>query len=397
MSSAATGAAPLTPPRGSWIQPATSGLLGVIVGFASSFTLILAGLARVGATPAQAASGLFILCLTIGLLALGFAFWRREPITMAWSTPGAALLIATGLPTGGYPAAVGAFLFAAALIVAAGLWPAFGRLVAAIPRSLASAMLAGILFTLCLAPVRAVAEMPALAAPVVLVWAIAWRFARPYAVPIAFAMAAAVILWVAKFPAGVPGLGPPALAFAMPAFVPATLGSLGLPLFIVTMASQNVPGLSVLSANGYRPPTGPIFVATGLGSGISALFGGVPVNLAAITAALCAGPDAHPDPAKRWWSTAVYGAGYVVLALGTGAATVLVTAAPPLLVEAVAGLALLGSLGSALTAALADERERLPAVVTFAVAASGVAAFGIGAPFWALLAGGALLGLERLR
>ncbi|RYC33861.1 benzoate transporter BenE [Lichenibacterium minor] len=397
MPSAATGAAPRRPPSGSWIQPATSGFLGVVVGFASSFTLILAGLARVGASPAQAASGLFVLCLLIGVLAFGFALWRREPIAIAWSTPGAALLIATGLPTGGYPAAVGAFLFAAALIVVAGLWPAFGRLVGAIPRSLASAMLAGILFTLCLAPVRAVAEMPALAAPVVLAWALAWRFARPYAVPLTFVVAAAAILSVAKFPAGLSALGPPALAFAVPVLVPATLGSLGLPLFIVTMASQNVPGLAVLSANGYRPPTGPIFVATGLGSGISALFGGVPVNLAAITAALCAGPESHPDPAKRWYSTAVYGVGYVVVALCTGAATALVTAAPPLLIEAVAGLALLGSLGGALTAALADERERLPAVVTFAVAASGVAAFGIGAPFWALAAGGALLALDRWR
>ncbi len=311
-------------------------------------------------------------------MAFGFALWRREPIAIAWSTPGAALLIATGLPPGGYPAAVGAFLFAAALIVVAGLWPAFGRLVGAIPRSLASAMLAGILFTLCLAPVRAMAEMPALAAPVVLAWALAWRFARPYAVPVALAVAAAVILSVATVPRrALPSSGrPPGLR--VPDLVPATLGSLGLPLFIVTMASQNVPGLAVLSANGYRPPIGPIFVATGLGSGVSALFGGLPVNLAAITAALCAGPDAHPDPAKRWWSTLVYGLGYVAIALCTGAATALVTAAPPLLIEAVAGLALLGSLGGALTGALADERERLPAVVTFAVAASGVAAFGVG-------------------
>ena len=301
------------------------------------------------------------------------------------------------MPAGGYPAAVGAILFAAALIVVAGLWPAFGGLVGAIPRSLANAMLGGILFTLCLAPVRAVAEMPGLATPVVLAWALAWRFARPFAVPIAFAVAAAIILSVASFPAGLSALGPPALSVAWPTLVPATLGSLGLPLFIVTMASQNVPGLAVLSSNGYRPPAGPIFVVTGLGSVVSGLFGGVPVNLAAVTAALCAGPDSHPDPAKRWWSTLVYGLGYVVLALCTGAATALVTAAPPLLIEGVAGLALLGSLGGALTSALADERERVPAVVAFAVAASGVSAFGIGSPFWALMAGGALLALDRWR
>ena len=407
MSSAATDAATIVPPRGplptsepptgSWLQPVSTGILAAVVGFASSFTIVLAGLARVGATPAQAASGLLALCVLQGALSVGFSLRLREPIAIVWSTPGAALMIATGLPAGGYPAAVGAFLVAAALIVAAGLVPAFGRLVGAIPKSLASAMLAGILFGLCLAPVRAMAEIPSLAAPVVLVWALAWRFARPYAVPAALVVAVAAIVVVTKLPPGTFGLGPPALAFAAPALVPATLGSLGLPLFVVTMASQNVPGLSVLAANGYRPRVGPIFVGTGIASAASALFGGVPVNLAAITAALCAGPDGHPDPAKRYWSTVVGGLAYVSLGLGAGVATALVTAAPPLLIEGVAGLALLGSLGGALTAALADERERLPAVVTFAVAASGVAVLGIGSPFWALVAGGVLLGLERWR
>ena len=405
MSSAVADAAPPSaetiaregPPRGSWLQPVSTGLLAAIVGFASTFTVVLQGLTRVGATPAQAASGLLAICVIQGLLSIAFSLWRREPISIVWSTPGSALMIATGLPAGGYPAAVGALLFAAALIVVAGVWSPFGRLVGAIPRSLASAMLAGILFGLCLAPVRAMTEVPALAAPIVVAWALAWRFARAYAVPAALVVTVAVVVFITKLPPGAFAGSWPQPAFTPPTLVWATLGSLGLPLFIVTMASQNVPGLAVLQANGYRPRVGPIFVGTGLASAVTALLGGPLMNLAAITAALCAGPDAHADPAKRFWSTVVGGLAYVALGLGAGAAAVLVTASPPLLIQAVAGLALLGSLAGALTAALADERERLPAIVTFAVAASGIVVAGIGAPFWALAAGGVLLALERWR
>ena len=385
------------PPGGSWIQPVSTGLLAAMVGFASTFAIVLQGLTRVGATPAEAASGLLAICLLQGVLSIGYSLWRKQPISVVWSTPGAALMIATGLPAGGYPAAVGALLFAAGLIVLAGIWSPFGRLVGAIPRSLASAMLGGILFGLCLAPVRAATETPLLAAPVLLTWALAWRFARPYAVPLALVVTVAVVVFVTKLPPDAFAGSWPRPLFTPPTLVWATLGSLGLPLFVVTMASQNVPGLAVLQANGFRPRVGPIFVGTGLGSAVAALSGGTLVNLAAITAALCAGPDAHPDPAKRYRSTVVAGLVYVALGLGAGVAAVLVTASPPLLIQAVAGLALLGSLAGALATALSDERERLPAIVTFAVAASGIVAFGIGAPFWALVAGGVLLALERWR
>ena len=391
--------APLVPepPRGAWIQPVSTGLLAAIVGFASTFTIVLQGLTRVGATPAEAASGLLAICLLQGLLSIGYSLWRKEPISIVWSTPGAALMIATGLPAGGYPAAVGALLFAAGLIVLAGVWAPFGRLVGAIPKSLASAMLGGILFGLCLAPVHAATESPLLAAPILLTWALAWRFARPYAVPLALFVTVTVVVFVTKLPPGAFAGSWPRPLFTPPALVWATLGSLGLPLFVVTMASQNVPGLAVLQANGFRPRVGPIFVGTGLGSAVAALSGGTLVNLAAITAALCAGPDAHPDPAKRHRSTVVAGLVYVALGFGAGVAAVLVTASPPLLIQAVAGLALLGSLAGALATALSDERERLPAIVTFAVAASGIVVFGIGAPFWALVAGGVLLALDRWR
>ncbi len=386
------------PARGTWAQPVSTGILAAIVGFASTFPIVLQGFIRLGATPAEAASGLLVICVVPGVLSVIFSLATRQPISIVWSTPGSALMIATGVPAaGGYPAAVGAILFAAALIVLAGLWGRFGRAVSAIPKSLAAAMLAGILFSLCLAPARALAETPFLAAPIVIAWALAWRFARAYAVPVSLAVTAAIVVFVTKLPPGALAQGWPELALTPPAFSPATFGSLGLPLFIVTMASQNVPGLAVLRANGYDPPIGPVFIASGLGSVVCASFGGHLLNLAAITAALCAGPDAHPEPARRYWSTVVNGVCYIALGLSAGYAAALVAASPPSLIQAVAGLALLGSLAGALSGALADPGERLPATVTFLVAASGVAFLGIGAAFWGLLAGGALLALDRLR
>jgi benzoate membrane transport protein len=183
----------------------------------------------------------------------------------------------------------------------------------------------------------------------------------------------------------------------MPAFTLAASVGIGVPLFIVTMASQNVPGLAVMTANGYRPDVGPIFVTTGIGSIAVALFGGHSLNLAAITAALCAGPEAHPDPARRWIASAACGAAYVVFGFGAGFATAFVTASPPLLIEAVAGLALLGTLISALSSSLSKDSDRLPAIVTFVATASGVSFFGIGAAFWGLVAGGALMAVLRWR
>ena len=385
------------PPEGSWVQPLSTGILAGLVGFASTFAILLQAFTSVGATPAEAASGLLVICVMQGALSLLFSFGWRQPISIVWSTPGAALMIATGVPSGGYPAAVGAVLAAAGLLVIAGLWSPFGRAVSAIPVSLAGAMLAGILFGLCLAPVKALAEMPLYAAPIIIAWALAWRFARTYAVPIALLMTGAVVVFVTKLPPGALEHASPHLVFTPPALSWPTIGSLGVPLFIVTMASQNVPGLTVLRANGFRPRIGPIFVGSGLGSVITGLFGGHLMNLAAITAALCAGPDAHADPAKRYWSTVVAGLVYIALGLGAGVAAALVAASPPLLIQSVAGLALLGSFAGAMAGALADERQRLPASVTFLVAASGASMFGIGAAFWGLAAGGLLLGLDALR
>lgn len=376
------------------LQPVTLGLLAAFVGFSSSFAVVLAGFAAMGATPAQAASGLVVLCLLMGGLGLAFSALWRMPISIAWSTPGAALLVSTAMPEGGFPAAVGAFLVASALLVVAGLWRPFAQAVERIPAPLAAAMLAGVLLDLCLAPVRAVGEIPWLALPVVLAWAAMLRMNRLWAVPAAVLVAVAVLL----LGPGLPGAGqftPPALEFVMPSLDWGAIAGISLPLFLVTMASQNLPGLAVLQANGYRPPVRPVFIVTGLGSFAGGFVGGQLVNLAAITAALCAGPESHPDPRRRWVAGAVASAGYLGFALVSGMAAVIVAAAPPLLIQAVAGLALLGSLAGALATALARESARVPAITTFIASASGLSVGGVGAAFWGLLAGGVLWVLLR--
>ncbi len=378
-------------PQASLIQPISAGILAAIVGFSSSVAIVLAGYTAVGATQGEAASGLFAIMLGTGVVGILFAVVTRIPVAIAWSTPGAALLIATGVPAGGYPAATGAFLVAGLLIVAAGIWRPFGRAVAAIPTSLAGAMLAGILLELCLAPLHAVEALPALTLPIVAAWALALRFARRFAIPIAVAATAVIVAVATPLPPGALSHLAPQPLFIMPVFTLPALAGIAVPLFIVTMAAQNVPGLAVLSLYGYKPEVGPIFISTGLASVITAFIGGHSINLAAITAALCAGPEAHPDPARRWIAALANGISYLVIAFGASFATAFVIASPPLLIEAVAGLALLGSLGSALSSALAREDHRLPAIVTFVTTASGVSFFGIGGPFWGLIAGGALM------
>ena len=381
--------------RGNWVQPLSTGLLAAIVGFASTFAIILQGLRAVGATPEESASGLFALCMIQGGLGLVYGLAWRQPISIVWSTPGAALLIATGAVSGGFSAAVGAFLITAALIVLAGVWRPFGRLVSSIPVGLASAMLAGILLEICLAPVHAVSQRPALALPIVVAWAIGLRFARAYAVPIALVVTVLLVAGTTTVPPGTLGAVWPQPLFVTPTWSWNAVASLSIPLFIVTMASQNVPGLSVMRANGYAPPIGPIFAGTGIGSAVSALFCGPPVNLAAITAALCAGPDAHPDPAKRFAATVVAGMAYLVIGLFAGVTAAFIAVSPKELIAAVAGLALVGSFTGALGTALSRPDERIAVGVTFLVTASGVVFFGIGAPFWGLVSGGLLLSLSR--
>jgi len=381
-------------PKSVWFTPVVAGLVTAFVGFASSFAVILKGLTAVGASDAQAASGLLALAIAMGLAGVVLSLWYKMPISGAWSTPGAALLAATGAAAGGFPAAVGAFLVAGALIVAAGLIKPFGRAVAAIPAALANAMLAGILFGLCLAPIKALIELPLAATLVILAWLLVSRWKRVYATPAAAIVAGLVIAYYGQGGAVAMADWTPTPIWVTPRFSLEAIVSLALPLFIVTMASQNLPGLAVLKAYKYKPPAGPLIATTGLFGLLSAPFGGHAVNLSAITAAMCASPDASPDASKRWIASATAGVAYIVFGGLAGGVTHFV-AGSPILIEAVAGLALLNAFGSALHNALSDTSEREAALATFLVASSGVGFYGIGGAFCGLLAGGVILVITR--
>jgi benzoate membrane transport protein len=319
------------------------------------------------------------------------ALWLRIPLAIAWSTPGAAVLLAAVDHGIRFSDAVGAFVLSAALMILCGLWPALGRAIVRIPRPLASAMLAGVLLPICLAPVEAVATLPLYAAPIVIVWLVLYRLAPRWAVPAAMVVAVGAILLIA-------GTGwiagadiTPRLEFVAPTFDLGVIVSIGLPLFVVTMAGQNVPGFTVLQTYGYTPPTRFALVGQGIGSGAGALFGAHAINLGAITAAIMSGPESHPDPARRWIATLTNGLLYIPLGLGAGLAAALVGAAPSILVTAVAGLAVLGALITSVVGALEQPEHRLAAIVTFLVVASGVVVLGIGSAFWGLLVGGAVM------
>lgn len=370
-------------------RPIVAGVITALVGVTSSFAVVLTGLDAVGASTAQAASGLLVLCLTMGIASIVLSWRYRMPITSAWSTPGAAVLAATATVEGGWPAAVGAFLLAGGLIVLTGLWPHLGRLIARIPPSIAQAMLAGVLLPLCLAPVTGLVANPWGVVPVVLVWLVFLRLAPRWAVPLAF-VAAAIVVGIHVGATGAtidPALLVPRLAFTAPTFTLGAAVGVALPLFIVTMASQNVPGVAVMRSFGYEVPWRPAMLVTGIGTALGAPAGGHAINLAAISAALAAAPDADPDPQRRWVAGVSTGVSAIVLGAFSAALVALVVVAPTAVIPAVAGLALLATLGSAIQQAIDDPGERLPAVVTFVVAASGVSVLGIGAAFWALLAG----------
>lgn len=368
-------------------QPAGTGFGAALVGYTSSFVVVLAGLQAVGATPAQATVGLMALTILQGVLSLWLSFSEKIPLMAAWSTPGAAILVSSAAVAGGWPAAVGAFLTTGILIMLTGLWPLLGRIIAAIPPPLAQAMLAGVLLTLCVQPVTALAGNPLFVAPVILFWVFMMRFAPRLATPLAFLLTLVIIAGVifstgAKF--SVPA---PTFAVTIPTFsLPAIIG-ISIPLYIVTMASQNVPGVAVMAAHGYRVPWRKSLLTTGAGTAIVAPFGGHTLNLAAITAAMTASAQSHSDPKKRWIGVAAAGVTYIVLGLFTPLLTAAVSFSPEGLIETVAGLALVTTMVAALAEAFKDSSQRIATGITFLIAASPVAIFGIGAAFWGLLAG----------
>lgn len=363
-----------------------AGVVAGITGYAVSFALVLAGLANVGATPSQAASGLFALCMMLAILNIVLPWVLRIPLSFAWSTPGAATLLAATAPSGGFSAAVGAFIISASLIMLSGLWPALQRAVTSIPKPVASAMLAGILLPICVTPVVAMQDYPAVLIPMVLVWLVSLRWLRQWAVPAAMAVAVIGIIIMAG-PKAAQAVVLPQLTLVMPQFEVGAIIGIALPLFVVTLAGQNIPGFAVLKLYDYPQPVRTSLVSSGAASAVAALGGGHGVNVAAISAALMASPEAHPDQKRRWIATTSSGFVYAILGLASGTIAAIMTSAPPELVAAAAGLALLTALIAALEASLQSQGMRLAAIVTFVVSASGITLWGVGSAFWGLLCG----------
>lgn len=363
----------------------SSALVAALVGYGSTIALVLSAAAAVGATPAQTASWVFAICLAKAAGSALLSVWARVPVVLAWSTPGAALIAATsGISMA---EAVGAFVLAGLLVALTGLIGPLGRAVALIPDGIAAGMLGGVLLPFCLKGAGAAQVLPGVVLPMLAVFVLV-RLKNPalaVLAALATGLALAFGLGFAEWPAL--RLPLPTLAFTLPAFRPDVLLGLGLPLYLVTMASQNLPGFATLRAAGYEPPVRPALVVTGGLSALSGLFCAHPVSMAAITAAICLGEDTHPDRNQRWKVGLLYGAAWVGLALLGPAILLVLGALPPALMLALVAVALLGPLTGALTGAYGPAETRFAATVTLAVTASGVAAFGIGAAFWGLVAG----------
>lgn len=384
MGTSSAGRSPLRIPLS--ISHVTAGFVAVLVGYTSSVAIIFQAATSAGATAAELASWMWALGIGMGASCIGLSLYFRSPVLTAWSTPGAALLV-TGLDGLTMNQAVGVFLASSALITVAGASGGFQRLMSLVPRHLAAAMLAGILVRFGMDAFASMQTRPLLVAAMLIAWLVARMVLPRYTVPLALlaGVAAAALQGLLQLDAldwtpASPVWMPP--EFSWPAFV-----GVAIPLFIVSMTSQNVPGLAVLRANGYSTPASPLIGWTGFAGLILGPFGGFSFNLAAITAAICMSRDADPDPDRRYMAAVWAGAFY--LATGIFGATVvsLFAAFPGELVAAIAGLALLGTIANSLAGALDDVRGRDAAIVTFLATASGIALFGIGSAFWGLVMG----------
>ncbi|MEX0349435.1 MAG: benzoate/H(+) symporter BenE family transporter [Paracoccaceae bacterium] len=370
------------------LQTVSTGLVVAIVGFFSSFPIVLQGLNGVGASKAEAASGLMAAAIAMGLAGIVLSLRTRIPVSVAWSTPGVALLAVSGVPEAGFAEAVGAFLLAGLLTVIAGFWRPLSRLIAAIPAPLAQAMLSAVLLSICLQPFSAMGQAPWVALPVIVTWFVAGQINRLIAVPCAVIVAALVVVFQPDFDFALNGAIIPAPVFTMPVFSVQSLIGIGLPLFIVTMATQNIPGLAIIRSFGYQPAPAPLISSVGGASLLSAPFGAPATCLAAITAAMCANDDSHPDKDKRYLSAVFGGVFYCVFGLFAGIITAFAGLAPPLLLGTLAGVALLPVFANSALAAFEDAGYRQAAAVTFLVTASGVTIIGLSAAVWGLVLGG---------
>lgn len=368
------------------ITSVTAGFIAVLVGFSSSAVIVFHAAETAGASSAEISSWLGALGLGMGLTSIGLSLNYRIPVLTAWSTPGAALLVTSlsGVPIA---EAIGAFLFSGLLITLSGLTGSFERIMDRIPMSIASAMLAGVLFQFGVDVFISMESRFVLVIAMFAAYLFGKRVFPRYAIVFVLVLGVALAWMQGLLRFDTIEVAAAAPVFVAPSFSATTIIGVGIPLFVVTMASQNIPGIAVIKASGYSPPISPVITWTGLTTLVLAPFGGFAFNLAAITAAICMGPEADENPARRYM--AAVSAGVFYLLLGVFAATVatLFAAFPSELVLTIAGLALLSTIAGSLSSAMKTERQREPALITFLVTASGLSLFGIGAAFWGLVAG----------
>ena len=373
-----------------------AGFVTVLVGLTSSIAIVFQAAQSFGATPAQLSSWVWAIGIGVGLTCWLPSLWWRKPVVMAWSTPGAAVLATAGA-TGAFTMneAIGAFVISAALITLVGLTGWFERLMNRIPVAIASALLAGVLVRFGLDAFAAAQTNTWLVVGMLVAYLIGRRFAPRYAVMATLAVGIVIALTQGKiqWSAVQPGLTFP--VFTMPAFSVQAAISLALPLFVVTMASQNLPGVAVIRGTGYDLPVSKLITITGLATLVLAPFGGYALNLAAISAAICMGPEAHPDKARRYTAAVVAGVLYALVGCFGVVIAGLLIAFPHELVVAIAGIALLGTIGNGLFVAMQTEQYREAALITFLVAVSGVTIAGIGSAFWGVVAGSLALFVQH--
>jgi benzoate membrane transport protein len=380
------------------LSAATAGFVAVLVGFTSSVAIVFQAATALGATPAQIASWMWALGIGMGLCSALPSLWWRKPVMVAWSTPGAAVL-ATAAASGGFTLAqaVGAFIVCAALILLFGATGWFERLMDRIPMPIASALLAGVLARFGMDAFVALKSAFGLVLAMLVSYLVGRRWWPRYAVPIVLAVGTVWAAAQGRLHFGDLQFSLTTPVFVMPEFTLAAAVSLALPLFVVTMASQNLPGVAAIRAAGYTMPISRIVSITGLATLLLAPFGAFALNLSAITAAICMGREAHEDPARRYVAAVSCGLIYVVIGLFGAAVAGVLTAFPRELVVAIAGLALLGSIGGGLAVALKDDAHREAALITFLVTLSGLTLAGIGSAFWGVVAGALALFVQQWR
>ncbi len=382
--------------RSGWFSLISSTLTAVVVGFASTILVIMEAARAVGATPSQQASWAAALCIGMAITTFILSWRYRMPIITAWSTPGA-VLIATGATGVTYSNALGAFVVAGVLMVVAGLIKPLEKAIEKIPAPIAAAMLAGVLLRYTLGVPGAAMAMPLFVLPLIVAF-FALRMSWPlFAVPVIVVLGVAMAALGGGFAESCCSFGLTALQWTTPTFDIQTMLSIGVPLFLVTMASQNLPGFAVLRASGYQPPVQPSLLVTGLGSALMAPFGSHAINLAAITASIVTGPDCHPDPAKRWLVAWPYLVLYGLIGLMAASFVEILGALPKELITAIAGLALFSPLMGGVTAMMREPRDIESALVCFLVTASGLTIAGVGSAFWGLVAGLVLFGVRHLK